>query len=237
MKKLFLITILSGVFCVAYASTTFDEDPYVDFDTILYDDSYPQCYFPEGMCWTYLVNENSNDTFRVVIENHNFVCYLNNDSVMSIELIGSRDYMWACLPEIRGSLPIYLFDIGSIEDYYEIGRTPQHVHVIERTSTILKDGRTAFVWKYDGNRPKDIEYIGSVRGVLFPILDFIPYITTESRFLQCSVGEQLLYEPKPLSSSLSEVQKENKIDKVVEDGQLIILKDGVRYNATGAVLQ
>lgn len=223
-----LTIILSSILFSAYASNY--NEP---------DSPTSQAYFPDGMCWKYLVSENSRDTFCVIIENHDAVCYLNNDSVMSIELLQYNDEIMAYLVENNTFPTIYMFSDNyiSIADFYAKDRSPQYVHPTRVTPIVLLDGRTAAVWAYDGNRPSDIEYIGSEKGILYPILDYIPFITSESRFLQCSVGEQLVYEPQLLNSSITEILLENRMEKIIEEGQLIIINNNTRFNILGARVQ
>ena len=230
MKKI-LIVILS-LFCgLNSAVYALDDEPY-DLDSPI-----PQVYFPEGMRWTYLVNANSTDTFRVIIENHNAVCYLNSDSVMSIELFQGLDDIMAeiCVAYHNCSPTIYIFSDGynSIADFWAKDRVPQRVHATRVTPIVLLDGRTAAVWAYDGDRPKDIEYIGSEKGILFPIEDYIPYITSESHFLYCSIKNQLLYVSEYLESSISEIPLNIRPTKQIVNGQLLFTTNGQTFDVLG----
>lgn len=230
MKK--ILFVIFSLFCgLNSAVYALDDEPY-DLDQ-----PSPQGYFPEGMRWTYLVNDNSTDTFRVIIENHNAVCYLNNDSVMSIELFQGWDEIMAqiCVAYDNCSPTIYIFSDGynSIPDFWAKDRVPQRLHATRDSSISLLDGRIATVWAYDGDRPKDIEYIGSEKGILFPIEDYIPYITSESHFLYCSIKNQLLYVSAYLESSISEIPLNIHSTKQIVNGQLFILRNGRLYDVLG----
>lgn len=227
IRRLFFIFLFYGFKFAIYASEYKPESP------------IPQVYFPDGMCWTYLVNENSTDTLRVIIENHNAVCYLNNDSVMTIKLLQHQDEIIAYIEEENSYLTIYMFsdNYNSIADFYAKDRTPQFVHPIIDAPVVLLDGRIAMAWTYDGNRPKDIEFIGSEKGVLFPIEDYIPCITSESRFLLCSMKNQLVYKSGHIKSSITKNPLKTQSVKAIKNGHLLIEVNGQTYDALGRELK
>lgn len=106
------------------------------------------------------------------------------------------------------------------------------------TLTLL-DGRQARRLHYN-NRAADIEYVGSELGLLGPLN--MPIATCMKISLLCaSINGEPIYETSPgacSSTGLPELEtSDSSARKLIQDGQLIILKDGVRYNSIGVVLQ
>lgn len=130
----------------------------------------------------------------------------------------------------------------SISNSYYEDVDPRFSRVTSIDTIYLYDGRTAKMINYD-QRPSDVEYVGSLSGILSPLSGNVVTPSMLTEFLCCSQGDNLIYQTDNgrkrgcITTSVGEgelSQQTSDVRKVINNGIFFILHDGKRYNLFGA---
>ena len=119
---------------------------------------------------------------------------------------------------------------------------PDWIYTVTCVNTIsLPDGRTARRLSYD-SRPDDIEYVGSISGLLGPMVLTLPTNGIIEDFICCTRDGVVLYETGPnecdklMNMVFTEEHTPVQVSfdgKLLRDGQLFIQHGVKTYNALG----
>ena len=198
-------------------------------------------YFPEGIEWKVLDQSGDID----ISQAHLQVLSITRDTTIH----GTTFHLIGGYPLRQEGQRIYLFDTYSSKDMllYDFSLIPgdsilydgSYVKVESIEQVTLLGGNTAKKINYIG-RASDIEYVGSVSGLLAPY-EFFRMGCYDKKLLCCTVGGELLYETSPgacnNTSFLKIETSDSSIRKLIQNGQLVILYNDVRYNIFGDIIK
>ncbi len=226
-------------------------------------------YFPEGTKWVDRTIERNPMTGEI-IKSYGGIYTIEEDTLIEgkvyHKLIDAKDQLFAMLREDEKKIyfryndtDMLLYDFGvevgdTIEyDYTAFGGEwlpgPCQIYVTHIDTVTLLDGRNAkAIFFSEGRIGPDIEYVGSDRGLIAPIVSpSVPSLLGWSYASCCSFNGEPIYEYK--QGNCEELQNwepwavENissdlpSATKILRDAQILIIRNDKTYTLQGAELK